>query len=222
MGKRKRIRWSANLAYAVGLITSDGCLSKDGRHIDLTSKDLEQIQNFKRILKLKNKIGLKSSGSSNRKYFDIQFGNVKLYRWLVSIGLTHHKSKTLGPLEIPDKFFIDFLRRCLDGDGCVRTYWDAVFSKSYRLYTYFFSASYSYIKWLNAKIANFYGVTGKISYSGREYRLVYAKYASLVLLKEIYYNKNIPYLSRKYSKFTSVLDIISKQAGVEKLVDSLD
>ncbi len=38
------MKWTANLAYAVGLITTDGCLSKDGRHIDLTSKDLEQCE----------------------------------------------------------------------------------------------------------------------------------------------------------------------------------
>lgn len=28
----------ANLWYLVGLITSDGCLSKDGRHVDITAK----------------------------------------------------------------------------------------------------------------------------------------------------------------------------------------
>jgi len=52
--------WSNNLAYAVGLIATDGSLSKDGRHINLTSKDLGQIQNFAKILNLKNRIGIKS------------------------------------------------------------------------------------------------------------------------------------------------------------------
>jgi len=30
--------WSADFAYAVGLLTTDGSLSIDGRHINLTSK----------------------------------------------------------------------------------------------------------------------------------------------------------------------------------------
>ena len=37
------IKWSPHFAYAVGLLTADGCLSKDGRHLDLTSKDRIQI-----------------------------------------------------------------------------------------------------------------------------------------------------------------------------------
>ncbi len=50
---------SADFAYVIGLITTDGSLSKDGRHLNLTSKDIDQIQTFKRILNLKNKIGIK-------------------------------------------------------------------------------------------------------------------------------------------------------------------
>lgn len=49
--------WSTELAYAVGLLTTDGNLSKDGKHINLTSKDLDQIKTFKKCLGLKNKIG---------------------------------------------------------------------------------------------------------------------------------------------------------------------
>lgn len=71
------MRWSKNLAYAIGLIATDGCLSKDGRHIELTSKDLEQIANFKKILNSDNKIGTKKSYyNPNRKYYRLQLSNV--------------------------------------------------------------------------------------------------------------------------------------------------
>src|SRR3989339_1320183 len=101
--------WTANFAYVVGLICSDGSLSKDGRHLDFTSKDIEQIENFRKILKLNNKIRLKNSGSNRlKKYYSIQFGDVKLYRFLVSIGITANKSKTIYEIEIPDKYFIDY------------------------------------------------------------------------------------------------------------------
>ncbi len=113
------IVWTPNLAYVIGLIATDGNLSKDGRHIDFTSKDIEQIQNLIKILDLKTKIGIKSSGTSNRKYYRTQFGNVKFYKFLLYIGLTPAKSKTLGKLKIPDKYFADFLRGHLDGDGSI-------------------------------------------------------------------------------------------------------
>jgi len=92
--------WSANFAYAVGLICSDGSLSKDGRHIDFTSKDIEQIENFRKILKLNNKVRLKNSGSNRlKKYYSIQFGDVKLYRFLVSIGITATNQKLFMKLK---------------------------------------------------------------------------------------------------------------------------
>src|SRR3989344_3315672 len=86
-------KWTANLAYCVGLIATDGCLYNDGRHIDFTSADLQLVTLFKNLMKLSNKIGDKK-GSSGNKSPHIQFGNVGLYKWLLSIGLTPRKSLT--------------------------------------------------------------------------------------------------------------------------------
>src|SRR3989344_7277407 len=63
-GKVKLV-WSPHFAYAIGLLTADGCLSKDGRHIDLTSKDRAQIISFKKCLGIETKISLKYSGAGN-------------------------------------------------------------------------------------------------------------------------------------------------------------
>lgn len=212
--------WSADFAYAVGLITTDGSLSIDGRHINLTSKDIDQIKTFIKILNLKNKIGIKySSQSKEKEYYQVQFGNVKLYRFLVSIGLTSNKTKTIGPLEIPDKYFIDFLRGHLDGDGCTYSYWDPRWKSSFMLYTTFVSASLTHLEWIKDKIREIYQIEGKIKFSGKStYQLVYAKKASIKLLGIMYYKKEMPYLKRKHSKIKLALDIISKQAGMAKLV----
>ena len=50
------LEWSSDMAYAVGLMATDGHLSIDGRHLDLTSKDVEQLENFKKALDLNCKI----------------------------------------------------------------------------------------------------------------------------------------------------------------------
>ncbi len=47
---KRTYEWSPEIAYSVGLMASDGCLSKDGRHIDLTSVDIEQLENFSRAI----------------------------------------------------------------------------------------------------------------------------------------------------------------------------
>ena len=215
------MRWSHNLAYAVGLITTDGGLSKDDRHISFTSKDLEQITNLAKALRVDNKIGTKIGGySTTKKYFVLQFGNKKLYSELISIGLFPNKSKHLGSLIIPSKYFADFLRGHLDGDGHTYSYWDKRWKSSFLLYTGFCSASERHLIWLRDTIRSLYLISGKIKFTERSlYHLIYAKGASLVLLSKLYYKPNILYLSRKKDKIDRSLGIIHKQAGMLKLVD---
>ena len=211
MVRRKRYRWSANLAYAIGLIATDGSLSKDGRHIDLTSKDLEQLQNFAKILSLNNKISSKSSSYNPQGlYWHIAFGNVIFYRFLLKIGLTPAKSKTIGAILIPDKYFADFLRGSLDGDGYTYSYWDPRWRSSFSLYTGFVSASLKHLEWISDQVERLYELRGKIKFSARAYSLVYAKKASVALLNKIYYKKGLICLTRKSSKINIALSIISK------------
>lgn len=217
------MRWSSNLSYAIGLITTDGSLSIDRRHINLTSKDIEQVENFAKILHLKNKIGLKySSYAKDRVYYQIQFGSVKLYKFLESIGLTPNKTKTLNSLKVPDKFFVDFLRGHLDGDGYTYSYFDPRWKSSFMLYMGFISASRNHLEWIKAKIVELCGVEGKLRFQGKStYTLKFAKKSSIILLRKMYYKNNLPCLQRKRLKILLALDIIKKQAEVGKLVDPL-
>ena len=190
--------WTTSLAYAVGLIATDGCLSKDGRHIEFTSKDLDLVETFKRCLNLKNRISWKTGGYTKKRYPHIQFGSVEIYRGLLEIGLCPKKSKCLAALLIPDEYFFDFLRGCLDGDGCIRTYPDPAYPNAIRLYVTFFSASQPYLEWLRFKVANLVNYPGFIVQRTRVWELTYAKRASQSLLKAIYYRKGLPCLQRKY------------------------
>jgi len=40
---RRDFQWSAELAYAVGLIATDGCLGRDNSRITMTSKDTDLL-----------------------------------------------------------------------------------------------------------------------------------------------------------------------------------
>jgi hypothetical protein len=110
--------WSADLAYAVGLITSDGNLSPDGRHITFVSADRELHEIYKRCLGISNKTGRHGSG------FKTTFGDIVFYRWLLEIGLMPRKTFRLKKVNVPDVFFTDFIRGYLDGDGNINTYLD--------------------------------------------------------------------------------------------------
>lgn len=193
------MNWNSNLAYIIGLITTDGNLSKDGRHITFVSKDIALVKSFKKCLKLKNKISIKTSGySKNRgKYYFIQFGDVSFYRELLSIGLFPNKSKNIKELLIPSGYFADFLRGHLDGDGNILAYNDPIYPNSRRLYLRFMSANKVHIRWLQKQIKELYGIIGKIRPVPRAWVLIYAKNESKILLRAIYYKQRIPFLNRK-------------------------
>ncbi|MBI5631460.1 MAG: LAGLIDADG family homing endonuclease [Elusimicrobia bacterium] len=74
------------LWYLIGLIATDGNLSSDGRHIDITSKGRGFLANIRRELKISNKISIKRNGKGMVCYH-IQTGGVEFYSYLLSIGL---------------------------------------------------------------------------------------------------------------------------------------
>lgn len=107
--KDYKAKWSPEIAYAVGLITTDGCLSNDGRHIIMRSSDTPQLKTFKRCLNLSNKISeTKNDGWAKKPAYMVQFGNIILCKWLLNIGLMPNKTKRVGILKIPNKYFFDF------------------------------------------------------------------------------------------------------------------
>lgn len=221
MGKRGpqpkgkvKIKWSANFAYAIGLIATDGCLYNDGRHISLTTKDIEQAKNFKKCLGLEVKIGLKGSGSSKEKiYHHVQFGDVLFYKFLYSIGLTSRKSLTMGKLSIPREYFFDFLRGSFDGDGCFYSYWDPRWRSSHMFYFEFVSASKKHIDWLRMQLHNEVGIKGHIVQDGkkRAFQLKYAKKEAMEIIKKMYYTKTVVCLSRKRVKIEKALRVEKQQ-----------
>lgn len=208
----KEFKWTPELAYAIGLLTTDGNLSKDGRHITMRSCDIQLLNTFKKCLNLPNKISETfHNGWGKRRTYRIQFSNVQLYRWLFKIGLTPRKTYTIGELKILDRYFPDFLRGHLDGDGSITTYkdrWNTFKNPKYvytRLWVRFISASKFHIRWLQRKINKLLGVKGHLwerkperpDQTATIYGIKFAKKDSIRLLSWLYYNRKVPCLIRK-------------------------
>ena len=212
-----KLTWSANLAYAIGLITTDGSLSKNGRVIDFTSKDKELVELFISSLGIHSLIGIKKSGAGNIS-FRVQIGDILFYRFLQKIGLTPNKTKTLSKILIPKKYFRDFLRGHFDGDGSSYSYFDKRWKNSFMFYVSFVSASKKHIIWIQEMNQSFYGVSGYIKkVKDKEfYELRYAKKEGLAIAEKMYYNAEVPSLERKKKKLLSSIKI---SAQVLKLVD---
>ncbi len=196
-----RLIWNNNFAYVVGVIATDGNLSPDLRHIHITSKDYEMIANCKKCLRLDNKIGKKARGQSleNRKYYVIQFGDKNFFNFLVKIGLTPKKSKTIGEIKIPKMYFKHFLRGCIDGDGSISISSHPE-SKHPQYKVRLCSASKKFLDWIlkMCKILFRDIEGGSICelQSKSIYTLSFGKKDSVIILNEIY-KGNVVCLSRK-------------------------
>lgn len=204
-------KWTSDIAYIVGLLVTDGNLSKDGRHINMRSSDKDLLETFKSCLRLKNKISQSfNNGYAKKPSYRLQFGDVRFYRWLVKVGLSPAKTYTIGEINIPDQFFRDFLRGHLDGDGSIVAYIDEynVYKgrqyKNQRLLLKFISASENHIRWLYKRINSLQTTKGSLtSTSPKEenkvkmWSIKYAKMESIKLLRWIYYKDNLPKLQRK-------------------------
>jgi hypothetical protein len=199
--------WSADIAYVVGLIATDGNLGRDTTTISIVSKDMDLLATVGRCLGITTAIKPHRGGYSNRCHH-LAWRDRMFHDWLSSIGLTPAKSLTLGPLAIPDRYFADFFRGCIDGDGSVLTYTDRYHTTKNeryiydRLYVSIVSASLRFIEWLQATARRLIGVTGSIVVRRRDgrnpvWRLRYAKAQSIQLLAWIYYAPLVPCLQRK-------------------------
>lgn len=217
-----RVRWGSGFAYAIGLIVADGCLSKDGRHIIMTSKDQDQLHAFNRCLGIDKRICAKFSGAGNKAYY-VQFSDILFYGFLLKIGLTPAKSKTIQSVKVPEKYFFDFVRGYFDGDGCSFSYFDQAYENSYRFYISFASGSEAYVIWLRRSLKMFVGIEGHVIRAGSStnFQLRFSKGEAVILSKKMYYREGLECLDRKRLKIFASLRMIEELCRSGGMADTL-
>ena len=203
--------WSSSLAYAVGLITSDGYLRSDTAEINFTSKDYELVRLYRESLRISKKIRRNgTSGTSSRKYYTLRFKSRQLHTFLHSVGITSAKSKTIKSVTVPDDCFADFVRGVFDGDGTFYTHWDTRWPNSFVFHIEIASASEQFICWLQEQLQRLYGTKGFIKRGDGVFILRFAKGDTKILFDTMYYQIDIPFLERKYRKIKDALDFNDK------------
>ena len=150
------------LAYAVGLLASDGNLPKRNNCAVLTTTDAELAQLFRTALELPTAHIVEIPPRPPRKrVYIVQVCDHVFREFLALRGLTPAKTLNIKALDIPDQVFADFLRGELDGDGG----W--VITRGWRDFKYligkFTSKSPHYLEWLRVTIARLTGLEGVLS-----------------------------------------------------------
>ena len=193
----------------VGLTATDGCLFTGFRKINFKSGDRELVETYLRVLGRGNPVKSARTRTGGVVYFT-EFGDARLYRWLLTIGLMPAKSLVLGGIDVPDAHLAPLLRGLLEGDGSIVNFVHHPTVKvdpdyEYeRLYAVFNSASRAHVEWIQQRARALFGVSGSI-YKHRPvarkhdfFRLAYGKHDSVVLLRAIYPDAGVPKLERKW------------------------
>ena len=122
--------WSAEMAYVLGLIYTDGNLhirkDKSGYDLGILSfgqKDIELVEKFLKLMncdatiRYRERRELESTTAGELYYFCI--GNNDIANDLVRLGVTPNKSLDMQFPDIPDDYLRHFVRGFFDGDGSV-------------------------------------------------------------------------------------------------------
>ncbi|MBL7131162.1 MAG: hypothetical protein ISS45_07155 [Candidatus Omnitrophica bacterium] len=201
--------WSSNMAYILGLLITDGCISKtkNGSYrisLCLNDRDL--------LLKVAKTMGSDHTITESKYQKDINvfiFGREKIARDLLQLGMKPRKSLDVKFPEVPSEYLRDFIRGVFDGDGSV---FYELRSKNSPLKTSFTSGSREFICTLEKVLQGLSmpkrviyesGTTGKpISYMFR-----YSHKDSLKLFDIMYKNiSNQLYMKRKYERFKNTIN----------------
>jgi hypothetical protein len=129
----------------------------------------------------------------------------RLRHLLEEIGLTPAKGRAPRSLAVPDEFFRDFFRGCMDGDGSVTMHG---FGHRRCLTVRLYSGSRQFIWWIYAAVVRLAKIRGRL-YRNRQgvWRLEYSSRKGKALLDWMYYRPDLPCLRRKRARYEAYLRV---------------
>lgn len=191
--------WSPEMAYVLGLVITDGCVSKTGT-VSLSMNDEELLEKVKKIMGSTHKI---TASKHQKGLYYFHFARERLVADLAKHGVLPRKSLTVKFPKVPERYMADFIRGVFDGDGSVMLNKK---SKNFPLVTKFFSGSEEFINGIEIKLQEL-SMPKRTIYqqktkNGLYYTVVYGHKDSIKLFNILYKNtQNELFLERKYRKF---------------------
>jgi predicted DNA-binding protein YlxM (UPF0122 family) len=190
--------WSADMAYVLGLLITDGCVSDSG-NVAFSINDKDLLEKVRSAMGSNHKI---EPSKHQKNLYVFHFARENMVKKLEAFGMIPRKSLVVKFPDVPFEYIPDFLRGVFDGDGSV------FFSKQNppKLVTKFISGSESFILDLENNL-NKLGLPGRKIYkqktkNGVSYTIVFGHKDSIKLFEILYGNRqNSLFLDRKYQRF---------------------
>ena len=108
--------WTKEMAYVLGLMLTDGCVSKDLCTVTLAMNDREILEKVSAVMHADIPV-IQSKHQPRLHIFRIT--RSRIAKDLISLGVTPQKSLTVIFPPVPGRFLSHFIRGVFDGDGSV-------------------------------------------------------------------------------------------------------
>lgn len=176
--------WSPEMAYVLGFILTDGCVSRNT--LSISQAVAEPLEAIKRMMTSKHPIRKDVSGGNT--IHTLHIGRKSLVQALAKRGISEKKSLTVELPEVPDAHFPDFLRGVIDGDGWVHP-------KGYVVTIT--SGSKGFAEQLTARLKTV-GFPFRTEHDGSAYRIKLSGKDEIKRLESyLYYDPNAFYIAHK-------------------------
>jgi hypothetical protein len=180
--------WSADMAYVLGFVLTDGCVS--GISFSISQKYPEILERIGSAMKSNYPIRKTRNGKSYLHTLTIS--RKEMVEDLAALGIGEKKSLTVDFPDVPAEYLSHFIRGVIDGDGWVQ-------DRGYVMKVT--SGSVLFAVKLN-EVFNAYGLNGRIQKQSGAYRVWVSGKEDVARLAELLYdNPGDLYLARKRARF---------------------
>lgn len=200
------------MAYILGFIASDGCVSRGALKIGLQYNDIGLLKDIKNQLEFSGDIKSRDVKLKNKIYKAVYLDiyNKYLVDQLKVLGICERKSFQLSRFDfIPEEYEMDFIRGYFDGDGNIGGHYPRN-TKTLQIRFRIFSASKKILEYMNDVLEKRGYKKKRINEDNKKresifYSLNYSTKESLKLYNDLYY-ENCMCLQRKYCKFNELIE----------------
>jgi hypothetical protein len=111
--------WSPDMAYVLGVIYTDGCISQDLYRFMVAQKEPELLEKCLKLMGSDAMIVFTKKRGIAGAIYKFQVNGKGIIEDLLKLGLKPNKSLSLDFPKIPSACVKHFIRGCWDGDGSV-------------------------------------------------------------------------------------------------------
>ena len=204
--------WTPEMAYILGLMTTDGNVSYNAFMIQLHPNDIKLLQNISNIMLGEDIVYIKNGTHNDLAHF--RFNNRTCIVDLYDLGIHENKTFTVKPPEnIPDDMKKYYSLGLIDGDGCL-----FFTTKRRKRFELIFCGNFYMTNFLKKYIYQVTGYNPNIlvykKYKNKENKIynvrINSKYTTEFFMKYLYENSNL-FLERKYLVYKNYLEFKNKQ-----------